>query len=88
MMKRQPDGTFRNARQASVLSPVVLRARWVEAEVVEPQANGARFRRHRGAGLTSWETSGATDNSAPAGSDISTGLTRSASRPATSLSAD
>jgi hypothetical protein len=42
-MKRQPDGTFRNARQASVLSPVVLRARWVEAEVGSLKRMGFAF---------------------------------------------
>ena len=43
MMKRQPDGTFRNARQASALSPVVLRARWVEAEVGSLKRMGLAF---------------------------------------------
>ncbi len=43
MMKRHPDGTFRNARQASALSPVVLRARWVEAEVGSLKRMGLAF---------------------------------------------
>ncbi len=43
MMKRQPDGTFRNARQASALSPVVLRARWVEAEAASLKRMGLAF---------------------------------------------
>ena len=43
MMKRQPDGTFRNARQASALSAFVLRARWVEAEVASLKRMGLAF---------------------------------------------
>ncbi len=43
MMKRHPDGTFRNARQASALSPLVLRARWVEAEVASLKRMGLAF---------------------------------------------
>jgi hypothetical protein len=43
MMKRQPDGTFRNARKASALSPVMLRARWVEAEVGSLKRMGIAF---------------------------------------------
>jgi hypothetical protein len=33
-MKRQPDGRWRNARKAVVVSEAVLRARWVEAETL------------------------------------------------------
>src|SRR5206468_2386382 len=32
MMKRQPDGTWRNTRRPLVASPEILRARWIEAE--------------------------------------------------------
>jgi hypothetical protein len=43
MMKRHPDGTFRNARQAIALSPVALRARWVETEVAILKRMGLAF---------------------------------------------
>jgi hypothetical protein len=33
-MKRQPDGRWRNARKAVVVSDAVLRARWIEAETL------------------------------------------------------
>ena len=33
-MKRQPDGRWRNARKAVVVSEAILRARWIEAETV------------------------------------------------------
>jgi hypothetical protein len=43
MMKRQPDGTWRNARQAVVVSPATLRARWLEAETVHLKLMGLSF---------------------------------------------
>ena len=43
MMKRQPDGTCRNTRQASAVSAFVLRARWVEAEVASLKRMGLAF---------------------------------------------
>ena len=47
MMKRQPDGTWRNARQAVVVSPATLRARWLEAETVHLKLMGLSFDGHR-----------------------------------------
>jgi len=43
MMKRQPDGTWRNARHPVVVSPATLRARWVEAEVIHLKLMGLHF---------------------------------------------
>jgi hypothetical protein len=43
MMKRQPDGTWRNARSPVVVSPDILRARWVEAEVLRLKIMGLSF---------------------------------------------
>ncbi len=39
-MKRQPDGTWRGARQAVTLSERVLRARWVETETLHLKRMG------------------------------------------------
>jgi hypothetical protein len=43
MMKRQPDGTWRNARRPVVASEAVQRARWVEAETVRLKQMGLSF---------------------------------------------
>lgn len=43
MMKRQPDGTWRNTRQAVVVSEPLLRARWVEAETIRLKRMGFSF---------------------------------------------
>jgi hypothetical protein len=43
MMKRQPDGTWRNARRPVVVSPATLRARWIESEVVHLKLMGLSF---------------------------------------------
>lgn len=43
MMKRQPDGTWRNTRQAQVLSPEGLRAQWVKAEALRLRTMGFSF---------------------------------------------
>jgi hypothetical protein len=43
MMKRQPDGTWRNTRSPVVASPEVLRGRWVEAEVLRLKTMGLSF---------------------------------------------
>lgn len=42
-MKRQPDGTFRNVRQPSAVSPTIIRARWIEAEVIQLKRMGLSF---------------------------------------------
>lgn len=42
-MKRQPDGRWRNARKAVVVSGAVLRARWIEAETVRLKQMGLAF---------------------------------------------
>ncbi len=42
-MKRQPDGRWRNARRAVVMSEAVLRARWVEAETINLKRIGLTF---------------------------------------------
>ena len=42
-MKRQPDGRWRNARKAVVVSEAVLRARWIEAETVRLKHMGLSF---------------------------------------------
>ena len=43
MMKRQPDGTWRNARSPIVVSPDILRSRWVEAEVLRMKTMGLSY---------------------------------------------
>jgi hypothetical protein len=43
MMKRQPDGTWRNARRPVCVSEAVQRARWVEAETVRLKHMGLSF---------------------------------------------
>ncbi|MGC2223685.1 MAG: hypothetical protein WA624_15700 [Methylocella sp.] len=43
MMKRHPDGTFRNARRAIAVSGTLIRARWVEAEVIQLKRMGLSF---------------------------------------------
>jgi hypothetical protein len=43
MMKRQPDGTWRNTRQAVTISEAVRRARWVEAETLSLKRMGLSF---------------------------------------------
>jgi len=43
MMKRQPDGTWRNTRQALTVSDAVRRARWVEAETLRLKRMGLSF---------------------------------------------
>jgi hypothetical protein len=40
MRKRQPNGTWRSARQPVVVSAAVLRARWVEAETIRLKCFG------------------------------------------------
>jgi hypothetical protein len=42
-MKRQPDGRWRNARKAVVVSEAVLRARWIEAETIHLKRIGLSF---------------------------------------------
>jgi hypothetical protein len=42
-MKRQPDGTWRGASQAVVVSASVLRARWIEAETLHLKRIGLTF---------------------------------------------
>ena len=42
-MKRQPDGTWRNARRAVTVSEAVQRARWVEAETIHLKRIGFSF---------------------------------------------
>jgi hypothetical protein len=42
-MKRQPDGTWRGARQSVVVSGSVLRARWIEAETLHLKRIGLSF---------------------------------------------
>jgi hypothetical protein len=43
MMKRQPDGTWRNTRQGITVSDAVRRARWVEAETLSLKRMGLSF---------------------------------------------
>ena len=43
MMKRQPDGTWRNTRSPMVASPEIVRGRWVEAEVLRLKTMGLSF---------------------------------------------
>lgn len=42
-MKRQPDGTWRNARDGIVVSEAIVRARWVEAETTRLKNMGLSF---------------------------------------------
>jgi len=42
-VKRQPDGTWRNARQPAVMPPATLRARWLEAETIHLKLMGLSF---------------------------------------------
>jgi hypothetical protein len=42
-MKRQPDGTWRNARAPVVISSTTLRSRWLEAEVLHLKRMGLSF---------------------------------------------
>jgi hypothetical protein len=42
-MKRHPDGRWRGARRPAALSVAVVRARWVEAEVLRLKAIGLSF---------------------------------------------
>ncbi len=42
-MKRQPDGTWRGAKQAVIASVKALRARWIEAETVNLKRMGLSF---------------------------------------------
>jgi hypothetical protein len=42
-MKRQPDGRWRGARHAVVVSAYVLRARWIEAETIHLKRIGLTF---------------------------------------------
>ena len=42
-MKRQPNGRFRGANRAAVLTDEVLRARWVEAETLRLKTMGFSF---------------------------------------------
>lgn len=43
MMKRHPDGRWRNARKAVVVSEAILRARWIEAETIHLKRMGLPF---------------------------------------------
>jgi hypothetical protein len=43
MMKRNPDGTWRNTRRPMVISEAVRRARWVEAETLHLKRMGLSF---------------------------------------------
>ena len=43
MRKRQPNGTWRGNKQSTVVSESVLRARWVEAEVIQLKRIGISF---------------------------------------------
>jgi hypothetical protein len=42
-MPRNPDGTWRNANRPSTISPAVLRARWIESEVLHLKQIGLSF---------------------------------------------
>ena len=42
-MKRHPDGRWRNTREAVVVSETILRARWIEAEVIHLKKMGISF---------------------------------------------
>ena len=43
MIRRQPDGTWRGAKQAVFVSEGVLRARWIEAETIHLKRMGLSF---------------------------------------------
>ena len=43
MMKRHPDGTWRNTRQGITVSDAVRKARWVEAETLSLKRMGLSF---------------------------------------------
>src|ERR1700693_2466926 len=43
MMKRNPDGTWRNTRRPVVVSPEILRARWIESMVARMKTMGLTF---------------------------------------------
>lgn len=43
MMKRQPDGRWRNARKAVVVSEAILRARWIAVETIHLKRMGLSF---------------------------------------------
>jgi hypothetical protein len=43
MMKRNTDGTWRNARRAVTVSETILRARWIEAETIHLKKMGLSF---------------------------------------------
>ncbi|MGD0291608.1 MAG: hypothetical protein ABSC63_18435 [Candidatus Binataceae bacterium] len=43
MMKRQPNGTWRNTREAIVVSEALQRARWLEAETIHLKRMGFSF---------------------------------------------
>jgi hypothetical protein len=43
MMKRHPDGTWRNTKQPMVASEAVARARWIEAEIIHLKRMGLSF---------------------------------------------
>jgi hypothetical protein len=43
MMKRNPDGTWRNTRQPVVVSPELFRARWLQSEVTRLKTMGLTF---------------------------------------------
>jgi hypothetical protein len=42
-MKHQPDGKWRGARQAVVVSETVVRARWIEAETIQLKRKCCNF---------------------------------------------
>jgi len=42
-MPRNPDGTWRNAKSPMTVSPVVVRARWIESEVIHLKRIGLAF---------------------------------------------
>jgi len=43
MMKRHPDGRWRNTRKAVVVSEAILRARWIAAETISLKRMGLSF---------------------------------------------
>jgi hypothetical protein len=43
MMKRHPDGTWRNTKQPMVASEAIVRARWIEAEIIYLKRMGLSF---------------------------------------------
>jgi hypothetical protein len=42
-MKRQPDGTWRNAREPLIASEAILKARWIESEAVHLKRMGLSY---------------------------------------------